>query len=123
MPEWMILALIALVMLVVFLIAPILVHAVHGEGRSTKGNHVGFWEESEVATYQKPEYRITNDGNLWFGPTNSESMMHWAYLDGVDAEGKSVWVLSRTEEPVKSLPATKAEAEFIMRIAQDVGRH
>jgi hypothetical protein len=40
----------------------------------------------------------------------------------VDAEGKSVWVLSCTEEPPFSLPATKTEAEFIMRIAQGVRR-
>jgi len=107
----------AIAILCLVSIALILVQV--GCGESTK---VSRPRALEVATYRSPEYRITRDGNLWFGPTNPESTMHWAYLDGVDLEGKSVWVLARTEVPEASLPATKAEAEFIMRIAQDAGR-
>jgi len=44
--------------------------------------------------------------------------MHYSYFCGFDVEQKTIWVLSKTEEPEDTVPLTNAEAQFLFSVAK-----
>ena len=65
--------------------------------------------------FSHPQYRLDKYGRLWFGPTNPDSTMHYAYWDGFDAEKKPIWILARTDEPPISVSISMRDALSIIR--------
>lgn len=56
------------------------------------------------------EYRIDIVGRLWKGPVCPDENLHWATLEGQQADGSPCWVVRRSERPPGSsrIPAEQA---------------